>query len=216
MEHHFLSLPVPGESNIKPFPCHGVILWWKCIFIGPSMVGAEETCDYHIYGITQNWPDPWWCHQMETFSALLALGMGNSPVTGEFPSQWLVARNFQMFSLICAWTNGWVNNQDAGDLRRHRDHYDVTVMTCGFLERTAIVTSNSIVEWNIFMVRVGLGAGWVIQIKYGLPYCVTCPSLSTDPGSLNPGTRRSRVPGWWDPGIRTNTGAGDTVLAKHT
>ena len=51
-----------------------------------------------------------------------------------------------------------------------------------------------------------------IQIKYGLPYCVTCPSMSTDPGSLNPGTRRSRGPGWWDPGIRTNTGAGDTVL----
>ena len=97
MEHHFLSSPVPGESNIKPFPCHGVILWWKCIFTGPSMVGAEETCDYHIYGITQNWPDPWWRHQMETFSALLALCMGNSPVTGEFPSQWLVARNFQIF-----------------------------------------------------------------------------------------------------------------------
>ena len=56
----------------------------------------------------------------------------------------------------------------------------------------------------------------VIQIKYGLPYCVTCPSMSMDPGSLNPGTRRSRVLGWWDPGIRTNTGAGDTVLAKHT
>ena len=56
----------------------------------------------------------------------------------------------------------------------------------------------------------------VIQIKYGLPYCVTCPSMSTDPGSLNPGMRRSRIPGWWDPGIRTNTGAGDTVLAKHT
>ena len=56
----------------------------------------------------------------------------------------------------------------------------------------------------------------VIQIKYGLPYCVTCPGMSTDPGSLNPGTRHSRVPGWWDPGIRTNTGAGDTVLAKHT
>ena len=55
-----------------------------------------------------------------------------------------------------------------------------------------------------------------IQIKYGLPYCVTCPSMSTDPGSLNPGTRRSRVPGWRDPGIRTNTGAGDTDLAKHT
>ena len=33
-----------------------------------------------------------------------------------------------MFSLIRAWTNGWSNNRDAGDLRRHRDHYDVTVL----------------------------------------------------------------------------------------
>ena len=42
--------------------------------------------------------------------------------------------------------------------------------------------------------------GFIIQIKYGLPYCVTCPSMSTDPGSLNPGTRRSRVPGRGIPG----------------
>ena len=40
-------------------------------------------------------------------------------------------------------------------------------------------------------------SSFIIQIKYGLPYCVTCPSMSRDPGSLNPGTRRSRVPGWW-------------------
>ena len=33
-----------------------------------------------------------------------------------------------MFSLICAWINGWVNNGEAGDLKRHRAHYDVTVM----------------------------------------------------------------------------------------
>ena len=33
-----------------------------------------------------------------------------------------------MFSLICAWMNGWVNNCEAGDLSRHRAHYDVTVM----------------------------------------------------------------------------------------
>ena len=36
-------------------------------------------------------------------------------------------------------------------------------------------------------------SSFIIQIKYGLPYCVTCPSMSRDPGSLNPGTRRSRV-----------------------
>ena len=33
-----------------------------------------------------------------------------------------------MFSLICAWINGWVNNRGAGDLRCHCAHYDVTVM----------------------------------------------------------------------------------------
>ena len=30
-----------------------------------------------------------------------------------------------MFSLICAWINGWVNNREAGDLRRHRAHYEM-------------------------------------------------------------------------------------------
>ena len=71
----------------------------------------------------------WWRHQMETCSALLALCVGNSPIIGEFPSQsqW---RGALMFSLICAWINGWVNNRKAGDLRRA--HYDVTVMGCDF------------------------------------------------------------------------------------
>ena len=40
---------------------------------------------------------PWWRHQMETFSALLALCEGNSPVTGEFPSQKRVTRSFDVF-----------------------------------------------------------------------------------------------------------------------
>ena len=33
-----------------------------------------------------------------------------------------------MFSLICTWINDLVNNREAGDLRRHRAHYDVTLM----------------------------------------------------------------------------------------
>ena len=47
----------------------------------------------------------------------------------------------------------------------------------------------------------------VKQIKHGLPYSVTCPSISTDPGSLTQ---------WWDPGIHMQTGAGGTVWANHT
>ena len=33
-----------------------------------------------------------------------------------------------LFSLICAWKNGWVNNREASDLRRYRAHHDVIVM----------------------------------------------------------------------------------------
>ena len=40
---------------------------------------------------------PWWRHQMETFSSLLALCAGNSPVTGEFPAQRPVTRSFEVF-----------------------------------------------------------------------------------------------------------------------
>ena len=70
----------------------------------------------------------WWRHEMETLSAKLALCAGNSPVPVNSPhkAQW---RGALMFSLICVWINGWVNNREAGDWRRHRGHYDVNVMS---------------------------------------------------------------------------------------
>ena len=53
----------------------------------------------------------------------------NSPHKG----QW---RGALMFSLICAWMNGWINNREAGDLRRHRVHHDVVIMVfCIMSER---------------------------------------------------------------------------------
>ena len=68
----------------------------------------------------------WWRHQMETFSALLALcGIHRSSVNSPHKGQW---RGALVFSLIGAWINGWVNNREAGDLGRHRTHYGVTVM----------------------------------------------------------------------------------------
>ena len=76
----------------------------------------------------------WWRHQMETFSSLLALCVGNSSVTDEFLSQRPVTwRGTLMFSLICAWTKYWTNNRNASDLRRHRVHYDVTVIWQGMI-----------------------------------------------------------------------------------
>ena len=49
-----------------------------------------------------------------------------SPVNFPHKGQW---RGALMFTLICARKNGWVNNGEAGDLRRYLAHYDVIVMT---------------------------------------------------------------------------------------
>ena len=55
-------------------------------------------------------------------------GIHRSPVNSPHKSQW---RGALMFSLICVWIIGWVNNREAGDLRRYRVHYDVIVMQQG-------------------------------------------------------------------------------------
>ena len=52
-------------------------------------------------------------------------GIHRSPVNSPHKGQWHGAL---MFSLICAWIDGRVNNREAGDLRRHHTHYDVSVM----------------------------------------------------------------------------------------
>ena len=65
---------------------------------------------------------------METYSALLAICVGNSLDLGEFPSQRPLTNLALTFSLICVWINDWVNNREAGDLRRYHSHYDVIVM----------------------------------------------------------------------------------------
>ena len=69
-------------------------------------------------------------------------GIHRSPVNSPHKGQW---RGALIFSSICVWINGWVNNREAGDLRRYRAHFDVTVMcenvVCKML--TILFTSQS-------------------------------------------------------------------------
>ena len=60
-------------------------------------------------------------------------GIHRSLVSSPHIGQW---REALMFSLICAWLNGWVNNREAGDLRHHRAHYGATVMICEMVTRS--------------------------------------------------------------------------------
>ena len=104
---------------------------------------------------------PWRCHQMETFSALLAFvwGIHRSPVNSPHKGQW---RGALMFSLICVWINGWVHNAEAGDLRHSRTHYDV--LWCANLIGLIVIShvhlgpwitciDDDIVLWRIYVSR---------------------------------------------------------------
>ena len=71
-------------------------------------------------------------------------GIHRSPVNSSHKGQW---RGALIFSLIRAWTNGWVNNRDAGDLRHHRAHYDVTVMK---MTRVCTASHDNFVPWVRF------------------------------------------------------------------
>ena len=105
-----------------------VVVWQKTLqMLSASIWPGVSGCGLYHHS--------WWRHQMETFSALLAICAGNSPATGEFPAQRPVTRSFDVFFDLRL-KIGWVNNGEAGELRRHIVHYDVTVMFCGVWEKS--------------------------------------------------------------------------------
>ena len=63
-----------------------------------------------------------------------------------------------MLYLICAWTNGWANSREAGDLRRHGVHYDAIVMPYQFmnllLQRCLDLRVNSTCIMARFPIRI--------------------------------------------------------------
>ena len=70
---------------------------------------------------------PWWCHQMEIFSALLAICAVNSPVTGESHAQRPVTRRFNIFfdmrlnKRLSKQSRGWWFETPSRSLWRHRN-----------------------------------------------------------------------------------------------
>ena len=67
----------------------------------------------------ENHPQTWWRHQLEHFPCYLAFatvpGIHRSPVNSHHKGQ---RRGALILSLICAWTNGCINNRDAGDVMK--------------------------------------------------------------------------------------------------
>ena len=81
-------------------------------------------------------------------------GIHRSPVNSPHKGQW---RGALKFSLICAWIIGWVYNREAGDFKRYRAHYHVTVMSCR-------VSLYALTPHNTFLSAI-----------YRYAYCLTLP-----------------------------------------
>ena len=111
-------------------------MWWKIIpvskrgprYMFPTVWFVMADIEQPLWSyLLRLYPFSWWRHQMETFSALLAICAGNSPIPVNSPHKGQ-SRGALLFTLICVWINGCVNNREADDLRRYCAHYGVTVM----------------------------------------------------------------------------------------
>ena len=102
----------------KPWSCSCLETPWH-----PWIIMKNWKCNWISRRYWLIWRFAWW-HFPRYWP--FVLGIHRSPANS---SQKVQLRRALMFSLICAWINGWVNNGEAGDLRSHRAHYDVIVMT---------------------------------------------------------------------------------------
>ena len=117
----------------------------RSLTIGSGYDFYQPTCYFFIYWRFIHWTNHSlgsmlvhddvikWKHFPRYWS--FVRGIHRSPVNSTHKGQW---RGALMFSLICDWINGWVNNRGAGDLRRYRAHYDVTVMCFQSITSNAI------------------------------------------------------------------------------
>ena len=98
------------KGPLSPSPYNHCMLLWTLMLVNVrSLMCHDDVIKWKHF--PRNWP--------------FVRGIHRSPVNSPHKGQRRVAL---MFSLICVWINDWVNNGEAGDLRRYRAHYDVIVM----------------------------------------------------------------------------------------
>ena len=125
-----VNSPPKWPVTRKMFPFDDVIVWhrfyfsMRCIysFVILSFVIIKPVLGFFAF-MTLHDDLMKWKHL--PCYLLFVRGIQGSSMDSPGKGQW---RGALMFSLICPWTNSWGNNWDAGDLRRHRAHYDVIVV----------------------------------------------------------------------------------------
>ena len=132
-------LPAPDGPHVGPtnLAIRDVLCWLHEVWFSTvkALVGwLDGLLVVRLFGWFVGWLAVWlvisrhddvikWKHFPRNWP--FVRGIHRFPVNSPHKGRW---RGALMFSLICVWINGWVNNGEAGDLRRYRAHYDVTVM----------------------------------------------------------------------------------------
>ena len=125
---HIQGMPSPVAWQQEVAVWSKAYCWYPCLMVSPWLTSpGYQTCnilikqvgysdrDIHVHDDVIKWK------QFLRYWPFVR-GIHRSPVNSPHKGHW---RRTLMFSLICAWTNGWVNNRYADDLRRHRPHCDV-------------------------------------------------------------------------------------------
>ena len=154
-------------------------------FHGLTICGAglwETVCKSHsVYNPRLCWVVGaewlWWCMMHDDVikwkhfprSWPFMRGIHLSPVNSPHKGQW---RGAVLFYLICVWINDWVNNHDAGDLRRHRAHHDVTVMG-------GVIVARSKELWILFIYFIVLRFTYVgrLMTSFSQSSGIKCPQV---------------------------------------
>ena len=108
-----VNSPTQRDSNAENVP-----IWWR-----HHETWLEMECE--VQQLRNHWKRPLVMMTSSNGNIFRFTGHLCGEFTGPHKGQW---RGALMFSLICAWIKDWVNNREAGDLRRLRGHYDVIVM----------------------------------------------------------------------------------------
>ena len=169
--------------------CH---YWWNiyadCLlpmdtWRGVSVSDASERCRDMA----------WWRHQMETFSALLAICAGNSPVPGEFPTQRPVTRSFDVYfdqrpnKRLSKQSWGWWFTTQSCPLWRHRNGFDVLValvlrhvsigLTLYFVLFAVVICCITLSTYLAFILNVLLCIAMDLPLCHTLVYAHLCGTL---------------------------------------
>ena len=93
------------------FQSHPCTLYWLFTNLAAQWLKHDILTNVTVWILYSHWTCTFYCqcfrnvprcrHQMEAISALLALCAGNSPITGEFPSQRPVTPSFDVFFNLC-------------------------------------------------------------------------------------------------------------------